>query len=99
MAAYYFDKNFNLRFSLLCNDPKLPRSRRGTCGAKTRKGGSCQAPPVWDKAADKARNGRCKLHGGLSTGPKTDAGRDAIRVSNRRRYGRDKKIAETRTGQ
>jgi hypothetical protein len=25
---------------------------------------------VWNKAKDEARNGRCKLHGGLSTGPK-----------------------------
>lgn len=28
---------------------------------------------------------RCRLHGGRSTGPKTDAGREAIRESNRRR--------------
>ncbi|WP_428410976.1 HGGxSTG domain-containing protein [Legionella sp.] len=30
-------------------------------------------------------NGRCKLHGGKSTGPRTEAGREAIRNSNRRR--------------
>jgi hypothetical protein len=40
---------------------------------------------VWDRAKDRARNGRCKLHGGLSTGPRTESGRDAIRASNRRR--------------
>lgn len=28
---------------------------------------------------------RCRLHGGRSTGPRTDAGREAIRESNRRR--------------
>ncbi len=61
------------------------RKNRGTCGAKTRRGGSCQAPPVWDKTADKPLNGRCKLHGGKSTGPRTEAGREAIRESNRRR--------------
>jgi hypothetical protein len=44
-----------------------------------------KAPPVWDKTADKAKNGRCKLHGGMSTGEKTEAGREAIRASNRRR--------------
>lgn len=29
----------------------------------------------------KAQNGRCKMHGGLSTGPKTEEGRQAIRDS------------------
>ena len=38
------------------------------CGAKTRKGTACQRP------ANK-KNGRCRLHGGASAGPKTDAGR------------------------
>ena len=72
------------------NEPNLPRKKRGTCGAKTRKGTLCQAPPVWSKATDKAKNGRCKMHGGLSTGAKTEAGRQAIRdgvsASNRRRH-------------
>jgi hypothetical protein len=31
------------------------------CGAKTRKGKSCQAPAM--------KNGRCRMHGGQSTGP------------------------------
>ena len=30
------------------------------CGAKTRQGSSCQAPAM--------RNGRCRMHGGKSTG-------------------------------
>jgi hypothetical protein len=70
---------------LIAERPKKPRKSRGKCGAKTRKGTPCNAPPVWDKVADKAKNGRCKLHGGLSTGARTEAGREAIRVSNRRR--------------
>jgi len=41
------------------------------CGAKTRRGTSCQCPAM--------KNGRCRLHGGLSTGPKTAAGIEAIR--------------------
>lgn len=85
MTAVYIDRNGNLRFSWFCNDPKMLRSERGVCRAKTRRGTSCQAPPVWNKLQDKARNGRCKLHGGLSTGPRTEAGREAIRASNRRR--------------
>lgn len=70
---------------LLGNKPKMPRSERGVCGAKTRRNTPCQAPPVWNKSRDVARNGRCKLHGGKSTGPKTKVGREAIRASNRRR--------------
>lgn len=63
----------------------MPREYRGTCGAKTRRGTSCKAPPVWNRLRDVPRNGRCKLHGGLSTGPKTEAGKEAIRSSNRKR--------------
>lgn len=39
-----------------------------TCGAKTRAGTPC-------KRRDLYISGRCKLHGGLSTGPKTEAGK------------------------
>ncbi|HEO1402485.1 TPA: hypothetical protein VAH73_002238 [Legionella pneumophila] len=85
MACIYFDKNFNVCISFWANEPKLRRSRREICGAKTRKGKPCQAPPVWNHNRDCAVNGRCKLHGGLSTGPKTEAGRNAIQESNRRR--------------
>ena len=65
--------------------PAIRKSMRGTCGAKTRKGTPCQAPPVWNRITDAPANGRCKLHGGFSTGAKTEAGRQAIRDSNRRR--------------
>lgn len=34
--------------------------------------------PVWNKSQGKARNGRCKLHGCLSTSSKADAGRDMM---------------------
>jgi hypothetical protein len=74
-----------IRISLMANDPRKPRKNRGTCNAKTRKNTLCQAPPVWDKNKDKPVNGRCKLHGGLSTGARTEEGREAIRESNRRR--------------
>ena len=60
------------------------------CGARTRKGLPCKAPPVvkrvcYEGFTHKTTNGRCKLHGGKSTGAKTEAGREAIRESNRRR--------------
>ena len=45
--------------------PEWPGRR---CGAKTRSGGACQNPAI------KGRD-RCKLHGGLSTGPRTPEGK------------------------
>lgn len=44
------------------------------CGAKTRTGTPCQ------RYGNKI-NGRCKLHGGRSTGPKTKEGKLAVRVN------------------
>jgi hypothetical protein len=49
------------------------------CGARTRKGTSCQQAAM--------PNGRCRMHGGPSTGPKTEAGIAAIRAS-RTKHGR-----------
>ncbi len=43
------------------------------------------APAVWLPGEAQPRNGRCRVHGGLSTGPNTEAGRAAIAESNRRR--------------
>lgn len=57
---------------------KVPKSQRPVCGAKTRAGGTCKAKAVPGKS-------RCRLHGGLSTGPKTATGRAAIAEANRRR--------------
>ena len=49
--------------------PEFPEECRGlTCGAKTRKGTPCKRKDIY-------LNGRCQLHGGLSTGPKTAAGK------------------------
>ena len=44
------------------------------CGAKTRAGCSCRQPAM--------PNGRCRLHGGRSTGPRTEAGRAALAAAN-----------------
>lgn len=68
------------------------KRERPRCGAKCRGGSLCQAPPVWDKRRDRPINGRCRMHGGLSTGPKTEEGRQRIAESNRSRSARpDKK--------
>ena len=47
------------------------------CRAKTRRGTACQRP------ANK-KNGRCRLHGGRSTGPKSAEGRAKIAAANLR---------------
>lgn len=47
------------------------------CAAKTRRGMPCKVYAM--------SNGRCRLHGGLSTGPKTIAGR-AKALANLKQY-------------
>lgn len=49
------------------------------CGARTRSGGSCKGPAM--------PNGRCRMHGGPSTGPRTSEGIERIRAS-RTKHGR-----------
>jgi len=61
-----------------------------TCGAKTRAGTPCKQRAVY-------RNGRCKFHGGLATGPKTEAGRAQSRI-NGLRGGRPRKEVTAETG-
>ena len=43
------------------------------CGAKTRAGCACQAPAM--------ANGKCRMHGGASSGARTEAGRTKIRAA------------------
>lgn len=57
---------------------ETPAPDRVECGARTRAGGKCRRAPLKGKT-------RCRNHGGKSTGPRTDAGRELIRASNRRR--------------
>ena len=68
---------------VLSEEPLTTHRRRPRCGAKTRKGTPCQAPAVWNLERDKPRNGRCRMHGGLSSGPRTEEGKrrslDALR--------------------
>ena len=65
------------------NDPARTPVR---CGAKTRSGVPCAKFPMGGKR-------RCRLHGGLSTGPKTAAGRAAISAANTK-HGRYKNWRE-----
>lgn len=47
------------------------------CGARTRKGTPC-------KQRNLERNGRCKFHGGLSTGPRTPEGKARVALNGLR---------------
>ena len=58
---------------------KRAQKHRQQCGAKTRKGRPC-------KLLSEAGRRRCKFHGGLSTGPKTPAGKARIAKAQRRRW-------------
>lgn len=58
------------------------------CNAKTRSGNPC-------KRAGNPKNGRCHLHGGKSTGPRTEEGRARIAAAQFKHGRRSKKaIAE-----
>lgn len=56
------------------NNPPGDFMKAPRCGAKNRKGTPCQAPAM--------KNGRCSLHGGKSTGPKTAEGIERIRQAH-----------------
>jgi hypothetical protein len=62
-----------------------PKRERPRSDATCRDGSPCQAPPVWDKRLDRPVNGRCRMHGGVSTGPKTEGGCRRIAESNHAR--------------
>jgi hypothetical protein len=51
----------------------------GRCGARTRSGEPCRAP-------GNGAGGRCKLHGGKSTGPRSKKGKEVARLAVIRRW-------------
>jgi len=56
------------------NNPPGDPNTAPRCGAKTRKGTPCRAPAM--------ANGRCRMHGGKSTGPRTKEGLERSRKAN-----------------
>ena len=66
--------------------PEWPVQR---CAAKTRRGTACQKPPLRGKT-------RCRLHGGLSTGPKTPEGKARIAAAQWKHGRRSKAFTEAR---
>lgn len=55
------------------SDDKRPHAH---CGATTRNGERCRAPAM--------TNGRCRMHGGRSTGPRTEEGMARLRRARTR---------------
>lgn len=61
----------------LCGGFAIPEWIDRKCGAKTRRGTAC-------KRRDLGVGGRCRLHGGLSTGPRTRAGKKRSAMNAKR---------------
>jgi hypothetical protein len=59
------------------------------CGARTRAGCSCRQPAM--------KNGRCRMHGGLSTGPRTPEGRERCRRARLTHGGYSARVRALRT--
>ena len=60
--------------------PELPEECKNMrCGAKTRSNTPCKLDGT------NYANGRCKFHGGRSTGPKTQAGKDKSALNSRKK--------------
>ncbi len=60
------------------NFPILPHELAGlACGARTRAGTPCKMTSIY-------LNGRCKLHGGLSTGPTSPEGKARAALNGRK---------------
>lgn len=59
------------RGTLLNGNPPGDFDKAARCGAKTRRGTACRGPAM--------ANGRCRMHGGPSTGPRTSEGLERSR--------------------
>lgn len=69
-----------------------PKKLRDRCGAKCRDGHACRAPAF--KRPDGSLARRCRMHGGASTGPRTEEGKrralEALHAGLLRRWARRK---------
>jgi len=73
------------------NNPPGDLSAVARCGAKTRRATVCRGPAM--------PNGRCRFHGGKSTGPRTPEGRERSRQAHLKHgyYTREAKAQRART--
>ncbi len=64
-----------------------PGARLASTAVPGRDNKSADAPgAAWDEYRCAPRNGRCRMHGGLSTGPKTEEGRERVAQALRERW-------------
>ena len=84
-----FNGEWNCNGKLKMWTGKLPKRRQARCGAVCRTGEPCKRRVVQGKR-------RCRIHGGLSTGPKTAEGRERIAEANRKRAESRKRNREER---
>lgn len=61
------------------DDVQEQLEQKSRCGARTRRGEPC-------KRRGSGAGGRCPNHGGMSTGPRSKAGRKRIAEAQRRRW-------------
>lgn len=76
-AAFEAAEARNAAFFLSVQEGKT--SDGAQCGARTRQDTRCRQKPAPGKC-------RCRFHGGRSTGPKTEEGRETIARAQRRRW-------------
>lgn len=76
------ERTVNVIVSGRAETRRMPIDWDYPCGARTKAGTPCKMKATY-------ASGRCKLHGGLSTGPRTDEGKDRIREGQRRRRERE----------
>lgn len=68
------DRPYTPRGRLRNNNPPGDFTKAPRCMARTRRGNLCHCPAMKNRK-------RCRLHGGLSTGPRTPEGRERSRLS------------------
>ena len=73
------------KIGLADNGQALPPNERPRCGAKTRAGSQCKHPVSPGKR-------RCRLHGGASSGPKTEEGKKRIAEGQKKRRAKEKRL-------
>ena len=81
----------NARTRVVGSGGEGARKSKPVCGAKTRKGTLCKAP-------GNGKGGRCKLHGGMSTGPRTPEGKTRSLAALRSRHARRRSNNCRKTG-
>lgn len=81
-------EQLNLVFAAMAiRKATVAQMKRGTCGAMTRRGMECLLKSEPGKR-------RCRLHGGLSTGPTTVEGKARIADAQRKRWAEHRKGKE-----